>query len=191
MKKQLIGVIAGWAVLVNVQAASVDTQALEQKAGQITQAFGGQLKSVLQTAIKSGGPVQALEVCKINAPATAKSIGDTEGWKVGRTSLKVRNPANTPDAWETTVLQHWNQKIKEGAPAAGLKASTVVTIDGKPTYRYMQAIPTGELCVTCHGTSLAQPVKEALAKLYPKDQATGFKVGDLRGAFTLEKVLED
>ena len=192
MKGQILGVVlGGLAANLALAATPADTQALEQQAGKLVQAFGGQLKTVLQTAMKSGGPVKALEVCKVNAPQIAKSVGDAEGWTVGRTSLKVRNPNNAPDTWEATVLQNWSRNIAEGAPVAGLKASTIVTIDGKPTYRYMQAIPTGELCVTCHGTHIAKPVKDALAKLYPNDKATGFKVGDLRGAFTLEKVLPE
>jgi hypothetical protein len=33
-------------------------------------------------------------------------------------------------------------------------------------------------------------VKAKLAELYPKDRATGFKEGDIRGAFTLTKTLQ-
>jgi hypothetical protein len=55
--------------------------------------------------------------------------------------------------------------------------------DGGATY--MQAIVTQPLCVACHGTALAPDVASALARLYPSDRATGFAVGDLRGAFVV------
>jgi cytochrome c553 len=44
------------------------------------------------------------------------------------------------------------------------------------------------LCATCHGdaTTIPAPVQERLAALYPQDQATGFRDGDLRGWFWVE-----
>ncbi len=47
-----------------------------------------------------------------------------------------------------------------------------------------------EPCTVCHGTQLAPAVQEALAARYPSDQATGYGVGELRGAFTLRKPLD-
>jgi len=42
------------------------------------------------------------------------------------------------------------------------------------------------LCATCHGMTLAPPVAEAVAARYPEDDATGFGVGELRGAFLID-----
>jgi hypothetical protein len=39
------------------------------------------------------------------------------------------------------------------------------------------------LCLTCHGESLAPELAAAIARDYPGDAATGFKSGELRGAF--------
>ncbi len=36
---------------------------------------------------------------------------------------------------------------------------------------------------------MKEPVKAKLAELYPDDRATGYKEGDIRGAFTLSKPL--
>ena len=47
----------------------------------------------------------------------------------------------------------------------------------------MRAIPTEALCLTCHGETLAPELAAAIAREYPNDQATGFKLGELRGAF--------
>ena len=54
----------------------------------------------------------------------------------------------------------------------------------------MKAIPTGGLCLQCHGTAIAPPVAEKLAELYPGDKATGFEQGDLRGAFVITRQLD-
>lgn len=168
---------------------NTDTAALEQEAMQVAQQFGGQLKAVLQASMTSGGPVQAMQVCKTNAPQIAQTVGAEQGWVVARTSTRVRNPGNTPDAWEAQVLADWAAKIASGTPVEGLKTSTVVEQNGRQVFRYMLAIPTAELCLKCHGSQLSAEVQQTLQTLYPKDQATGFAAGELRGAFSLQKSL--
>lgn len=53
----------------------------------------------------------------------------------------------------------------------------------------MNPIPTSGLCLTCHGTDLVDEITNKVKLLYPNDQATGFDVGDIRRAFTLQKVI--
>lgn len=194
MKTRLLGAAGLLAALIAPLAHSqtptpADTAALEQQAQALVQQFGDQLKSVLQTSLQSGGPVKAIEVCKINAPEIARDTGAKADWSVGRTSLKVRNPANRPDSWEAAILARWNEQVAQGTPVAGLKASETVTENGTTYFRYLQAIPTGEMCLNCHGSDLKPQVQAALKAQYPEDQATGFKAGDLRGAFTLRKAI--
>jgi hypothetical protein len=52
-------------------------------------------------------------------------------------------------------------------------------------YRYMKAIPTGEMCTQCYGRTIAPGVQAKLSDLYPQDHATGFLLGDLRGAVSI------
>jgi len=52
-------------------------------------------------------------------------------------------------------------------------------------HHQMQAIPTQAMCLACHGESLSQELQAVLHERYPEDQATGFKEGDIRGAFSL------
>lgn len=49
----------------------------------------------------------------------------------------------------------------------------------------MKAIPTGKLCLNCHGQAIKPDVVKLLDKYYPGDGARGFGEGDLRGAFTI------
>jgi cytochrome c553 len=70
-----------------------------------------------------------------------------------------------------------------------LVKAEVIEEDGHKTFRMMKAIPTAEVCTQCHGSEIAEPVAAKLDELYPEDQARGFEVGDLRGAFTLKKAL--
>jgi hypothetical protein len=51
----------------------------------------------------------------------------------------------------------------------------------------MKAIPTGDVCLLCHGAQLAPGVSQVLTELYPEDKATGFSMGDIRGAFVVTR----
>ena len=143
------------------------------------------LKTELKAAMKEGGPTNAIQVCKNKAPEIAADISQKHGWRVARTSLKLRNPHNEPDAWEGKVLQEFEKRKAAGEEIKSLEYAEIVTTGGKKQFRYMKAIPTGEVCLKCHGSNIAPDVAATLDNFYPKDQARGFKQGDIRGAFTI------
>lgn len=173
-----------WLLLpIAAMAQTLDEQVAASR--QIAQRFGGQLKTELQTAMAAGGPQQAISVCNIQAPAIAQQLSGETDAKVGRTSLKVRNPSNAPDEWERAVLQRFEQQKAQGANVQTLEFYERVEVNGKMQFRYMKAIPTGQLCTTCHGTNIAQPIANQLTELYPQDEARGFNIGDIRGAFSI------
>lgn len=176
----VMSVLAGWAM-----AGDLESRATESRTTAME--FMGQLKGELQAGMKAGGPVNAIEVCNSKAPAIAKIISDQKGWSVGRTALKYRNPDNAPDAWERSVLERFEQQKAQGRDPKTLEYFEVVDVQGAKTFRYMKAIPTGGVCVTCHGTQLAPEVGAKIKELYPQDQATGFEPGDIRGAFTIRQ----
>lgn len=187
----------GW--ILSMGAALALTSAMSTVAGQaqvneakgIVKQFAGQLKGELQGAMKAGGPVRAIEVCNKKAPAIAHSLSEQTGWRVGRTSLKLRNSGNAPDDWERQVLEQFETDKAAGKDVKTLVHSAVVEHEGTRTFRFMKAIPTGKVCLNCHGGDTVKPEVEArLAELYPNDRARGFAQGDIRGAFTLSKPLD-
>ena len=157
---------------------------------QVIKAFAGNLKEHLIAGIKDGGPVNAIGMCQIVAPDIAASQSLASGWRVGRTSLKTRNPANAPDDWERMVLADFERRKAAGEAAKTLDYAAFELLDGQRVFRYMKAIPTAELCTKCHGSEISPAVVELLALHYPQDRARGFAVGDIRGAFTLSKPVE-
>jgi hypothetical protein len=177
---------AAGAIAVNAAGAAEPQSAQIGQARAAVKELGEGLKSQLMAAIKAGGPISAIGVCKTIAPALAEKAGTVRGLKVGRTALRVRNPANAPDAWERGVLEDFAAQIKAGADASRLEhAETVTDASGASTFRYMKAIPMGAVpCLTCHGAP-EPALKAEIMRLYPQDQATGFKPGELRGAFTV------
>jgi cytochrome c1 len=143
------------------------------------------LKEQLMGAIHAGGPKSAIAACSTIAPDMAAAASQSHGLKVGRTALRLRNPANAPDAFERRVLEDFAKKIAAGADAGKLEHWETITAGEEAVVRYMNAIPTAaEPCLACHGVSVAPDLKAEILRLYPEDQATGFKAGELRGAFT-------
>ena len=141
-----------------------------------TQRVQRELQQALSEAMRDGGPASALEVCSVQAPGLAGQVSTETGVDVRRVSERNRNPDNVPTAPQIAVLHHF-----QANPA--VEDTVIVEGDG-PTY--MRAIRVGvDLCLQCHGepASLAEDVKAKLAELYPQDKATGFGMGDLRGAF--------
>jgi hypothetical protein len=163
-------------------------ESLKQRAAdskKVVMEFMTSLKGELKAAMKAGGPVNAINVCHEKAPAIAAELSQKHGWKIARTSLKTRNPANSPDIWETKVLNDFEARKAKGEDVKPMAFFEAVDADGKQNFRFMKAIPTGEVCLKCHGTDIAPAVKAKLQELYPNDMATGFKLGDIRGAFTI------
>jgi len=180
--------------IVNIGQAEALTeqQTLEQQANQRISEFSQALKGQLKAAIKQGGLTNAISVCNTVAPALAAE-NSKEGWTLERTSLRVRNSANTPDAWELSQLQQFEKINASGQHAADkpIVASELMVKDGVTHFRYMKAIPTQALCLGCHGSNIDPELSALISKTYPDDKAVNFALGDLRGAFSLQKVISD
>jgi hypothetical protein len=154
-----------------------------EQSRQLSMQLGKELKGELGAAIEKGGPVAAIDVCHTRAPAIAARLSAESGASVGRTALKVRNAANAPDDLERAVLEQFAADLAGGRTEGPLEAAFEIKREGGIERHYLRAIPTEALCLTCHGETLAPELAAAIARDYPGDQATGFKQGELRGAF--------
>lgn len=166
---------------------NVPSQDIED-ARSLVKAFGSDLKHILTTSMKSEGPIAALEVCSLQAGPIAEKNSSLSGWNVARTSMKVRNENNAPDEWESIILHQFEKRKAAGENLKTMEYSEVIKENGKVVYRYMKPIPTSGVCLTCHGGEVADEIKKKVKDLYPNDQAIGFNIDDIRGAFTLQKI---
>lgn len=148
--------------------------------------LGKALKAELMAAVETGGPAQAIDVCYRRAPALGESISAEMGLTVRRVALKLRNPGNQPDAWETAGLELLSTGIAEGAnPATAETHAWVDGENGEREFRFMKAIVTEPLCLACHGPEIDINLNAIIKSLYTADNATGFLPGSLRGAFSV------
>lgn len=149
-------------------------QAQRVRAEQARDALGKQLLGEL-TAALAQIPANAITVCKERAPAIAAEVAKANSLRIGRTSAKLRNPLNETPAWAADHVAKG-----EAQPA------WFVGPNGELGALY--PIVTMPVCVQCHGKveALAPEVHDALRANYPRDRATGFAAGDLRGWFWVE-----
>ena len=147
-----------------VERARTSMTGLQQK-------LGARLLDVLGR----DGAVAALDVCRLEAASLAKDAQTQADITVGRTSHKLRNPDNAPRDW---VKPHLDAAA--GKPVDQVKP---VVVNLGDSLGVLQPIGVMAPCLQCHGVDGARApgVDALLQQHYPKDQATGFVVGDFRG----------
>jgi len=144
------------------------------KAKTAAKEFGTRLLARLTEAVGEGGLPAAIAVCKTDAPRIAAEVGEEQGVAIGRTSSRLRNPANAAPDWAAAHL---------AAPAVAYGPLVSRLPDGR--LGVTLPIPTKKMCLACHGEAeaISPDVRERLAEDYPEDAAVGFAEGDLRGVF--------
>jgi hypothetical protein len=168
--------VAGPQPLVAEVTAPGDSKRTLERGAQTLKPFKEQLQKALQVGLEEG-PDAAIEVCKLRAPRIAAE-SSSPSVRVGRTSHRVRNPANAPNRWLKPMLAWYLANPDRRGPE-------VVALD-LGGVGYVEPIFVQSKCLLCHGEELSAPVQARLDELYPDDQATGFRVGDLRGLFWVE-----
>ena len=179
-------------VLATLPAVAQDVGALTADTKKVVLPVVPKVVNAMQEAVAAKGVAGAIPVCKEEAPALIKEKRKETGWDIRRVSLKTRNAERaTPDLWEARQLADFNIRAASGEKLDTMEKSEVVTIDGKPVFRYMKALPVADACLKCHGPAdgLDAGLKAELAKSYPHDQATGYAKGQVRGALTVKRPL--
>ena len=160
-------------------AAAVDPAPPAEDPAAKGAALLGPFKMNLMQAFSTGmqeGPVSAISVCRDEAPGIAASLS-VDGVRMGRSSHKLRNPANAPSEWLVPVLEAY-----VGGDSRG--PQVVELADGR--HGYAEPIMMQGMCLVCHGSNIEPGIAARTAELYPDDQATGFAEGDFRGVFWVE-----
>lgn len=166
--------------------AGESTAAWDEASRALADQLMSEMKAELGQAMQQGGPVAAIEVCRTRAPEIAARLSSSSGASVGRTALRLRNPANAPDDLERAVMAGFATELSKASPP-GEPPEAVMEFRSTQGIerRYMRAIVMQPVCLTCHGATIAPEVAAAIASEYPLDAATGFESGQLRGAVTV------
>ena len=141
------------------------------------------LSAELGKALQEGGVSQAVEVCNIAAMPLVDSLSKVHNASIRRTSLKVRNPKNTPTSDELKVLNGYAKKAGTG----GKLEPKIVEVDGMVSF--YAPIMTKPLCLKCHGKvgeTLTEEDYVVIKNLYPDDQAIDYGNENLRGIWSIQ-----
>lgn len=183
--RYLSAIVVGCLLLGAGPAVAQDLTQETESARAAIQQLRQVMMQALQTSMREVGPAEATAVCRHLAPEMAAEISAESGWQIRRPALKARNPANRPSELERGVLLGYLTRSLAGQSFDGMETVRLVEQDGQTYVHYMRAIPTLDACLTCHGSNLAPDVAAKIAEVYPEDEAVGFEVGELRGAFSL------
>ena len=142
--------------------------------------FMGTLKPTLQNTLSQDNTQEiAMGTCSSVAMQMTNDYNNiSPNVKVRRTALKYRNPANKPDATDTEVMYRL-QAVNDGKPVA---------VDMGSGYRVYKPLKIKSSCMLCHGDTkqMSEQVLKMIQTKYPQDLATGFKLGEFRGAVVAE-----
>lgn len=145
-----------------------------------------QLISNLKKAIEEKGVEGAIGFCNVEATPILNEVGEKYGINIRRASNRFRNPQDKPTEDEKPILEAYEYNIENGLSTD----PNIQKIDQGETYLYTKAIVIpGAFCLSCHGdptSEIGAKTLEAIKSNYPSDKATGHKVGDLRGMWSLK-----
>jgi uncharacterized protein DUF3365 len=115
----------------------------------------------------------------VNA-ARCEGAEPVAGVEVGRTSARLRNPANAPPAWARDYVARTDRRKAADVPPAAFDLGDRVGL--------LRPIEIRRRCLGCHARreELSAGTRAWLARSYPEDRALGYALGDLRGFWWAE-----
>jgi hypothetical protein len=152
----------------------------ERTIDQAGSAMIGEVRRVLTTTTPALA-LGKLHLKDYKLPAAAP--GKLGARELRRTSLRVRNPANSPDAADLAALKLIQGQLERGDDVAKVLVQRVNLPGQPPEWRVYRPLATLKQCMECHGAEavLAPGVTDALKVLYPADKAVDYKPGEWRG----------
>lgn len=117
------------------------------------------------------------QVCK-PVGMKAKQLSTENNWQVKQIASKYRNSTHKPDTLSATIAL---AKFQQDENLTGFWQSDMV--NGEKGARYFRRINVQASCLACHGLKDNRP--EFVKNNYPQDLAYNFKVGDLRGIYSV------
>lgn len=158
-----------------------------------------EIRQVGERAIDHSGSALLMEVRRVMAnttPALAIGMLHLKDYKlpaavpgqpaittIRRTSLLVRNPANSPDAADLAALERIQGQLDRGDEVDKVIVQRVTLPGQPPEWRVYRPLVTLKQCLDCHGPpgTLAPGVPDTLKVFYPADKALNYRTGSWRG----------
>ncbi len=170
---------------VEKKSVSFDHKAYKMKGMIIAKTTFKAFKSQIQAIGSKNGLPAVVDFCHDNAIKLSDSIGKAHNVVIKRTSNKLRNAKNAPDADETAVIDNY-LRLQEDP---NRPMEPIVMKDGEGFVHFYAPIKLKKECLKCHGTpekEVLEPIMKKIKEKYPHDKATGFREGELRGIWDIK-----
>lgn len=165
----------------NPDAAQVGIRTLgERTIDRIGSALIAEVERVL-TSQGLDAAVEELHLKNLKLPRPAEGKPRVVAMK--RTSLRIRNPDNAPDAADLAALERIVETLNSDEPPPKVLLQKVEAPGAPVEWRVYRPIAVTEHCLLCHGKGEAlQPsVQSAVARKFPEDKAVNYSAYDWRG----------
>lgn len=150
---------------------------------EIAQATAKKLGGTLVEKMKDGGVKEAVPFCNTKAIPLTDEMSNKFNVSIKRTSHLLRNENNKANDEEVLVINNYRDLLTKGKD---LKPVVELDNDGNP--HFYAPIILQKKCLTCHGeigVNITKKSDSIIESYYPKDLATGFKEGGLRGIWSI------
>jgi hypothetical protein len=166
-------------------------QAVE-RAEEAAHRFHKMMKSHVKSRFKESGMISAARFCAEESHREIEKLNRELGPDISlkRISLENRNPDAYPLDSEADIIRAF--ELMESSNAY-LPEQIVQMID-ETTYKvYLPATMSSKNCKKCHGKEeeMDPEVRKYVQEHYPKDRATGFRSGQVRGAVVVTVRIHD
>jgi hypothetical protein len=172
----------------NTESEPVSRETIYMEKGkEIAANTGIILRNRVSRAIDEQGIIKAVQYCSIEAENISDSLSAVYNARIKRISDKPRNPDNAASEYELQLMNDFRNLMASG----GEFSPALFEEENRMTFYAPITINT-PLCLNCHGergTDIRPEAFITIQLLYPKDKATGYKMGDLRGLWKI--VFED
>ena len=193
----MIFILIGMALFTGIAGLSESQQTVQDpqseqalnEARQVSAELAEKVRGLLLQEIEKGGFVSAVRVCSELAQQITLQFNARSGHTIRRVSLRYRNPQNIPDEYERQKLEAFDLLNRQ--KKLEKEYFEIVKTQQGEYLHYMRPLVAIPLCITCHGPkeNIPTEVQTILAEKYPNDRATGFLVGDIRGAISVKIAL--
>ena len=149
-----------------------------------------ELFSTLEKVLNEAGPAAAVQYCNIQAYPLTDSLSNKFNAEIRRTSLRTRNPLNAPSEIETQLLEAYEYNEENQLPME----DNVQRLDREHFLYTRPIVLNNKLCLNCHGEPAKDIELETLKRidsLYPQDKARNYKLGELRGMWSIKLSQKD
>ena len=166
-----------------VTAVFVDPNAPEvadvrKKGEDAINGLGYMMVQEITDAVNKRGAEAAIDVAHLKKlPKTNGRLTDLPNiTAVKRTSLRLRDRANAPDAGDALALQRLEQQLTSGDSLSPVLVQRIDRPNATPEWRVYRPFSALPICLECHGERDGQSaeLRAKLDQLYPLDQAVAY-----------------